>query len=46
MCQAHSAFEVFDNSDRDLTQFIEIRLSHWCDLFLVPWPRDVEPELA
>jgi hypothetical protein len=31
MCRAHDAFEVFDNSDRDLTQFIEIRVFHRCD---------------
>jgi hypothetical protein len=46
MCRARSAFEVFDNSDQDLTQFIEIRVFHRCDQFLVPWPRGVEPELA
>jgi hypothetical protein len=27
MCQAHSAFNVFDNSDQELTQFIDIRVS-------------------
>jgi hypothetical protein len=31
MYEAHSAFKVFDNSDRDLTQFIEIRVFHRCD---------------
>jgi hypothetical protein len=31
MCRAHSAFEGFDDSDRDLTQFIEIRVFHRCD---------------
>jgi hypothetical protein len=46
MCRAHSAFEVFDDSDRDLTQFIEITVFHRCDQFLVPWPCGVEPELA
>jgi hypothetical protein len=46
MCQACSAFEVFDNSDRDLTQFVKIRVFHKCDQFLVPWPRDVDPELT
>jgi hypothetical protein len=35
MSRARSAFEVFDDSDRDLTQFIEIRVStgvtsYWC----------------
>jgi hypothetical protein len=46
MCQARSAFEFFDNSDRDLTQFIEIKVFHRCDQFLVQWLRDVEPELT
>jgi hypothetical protein len=46
MCQAHSAFEVFDNSDQDLTQFIEIMVFHRCEQFLVPWPCSIEPELT
>jgi hypothetical protein len=46
MCRAHDAFEVFDNSDRDLTQFIEIRVFHRCDQFLAPWLCSVELELA
>jgi hypothetical protein len=45
-CQAHSAFKVFDDSDRNLTQFIEVRVFHKCDQFLVPWPCGVELELA
>jgi hypothetical protein len=46
MCRDRSAFDVFDNSDQDLTQFIEIMVFHRCHQFLVPWPRGVEPELA
>jgi hypothetical protein len=46
MCRARRAFEVFDDSDWDLTQFIEIRVFHSCDQFLVPWPRGVDPDLA
>jgi hypothetical protein len=46
ICRARSAFEVLDNSDRDFTQVIEIRVFHRCDQFLVPWPRDIESELA
>jgi hypothetical protein len=46
MCQARSAFKVFDDSNRDFTQFIKIRVFHRCDQFLVPWPRDIEPELT
>jgi hypothetical protein len=45
-CRARIAFEVSDDMDRDLTQFIEIRVFHECDQFLVPRPRGVEPELA
>jgi hypothetical protein len=46
MCRAHSAFEAFDDSDRNRTHFIEIRVFHRCGKFLVPWPCGVEPELA
>jgi hypothetical protein len=46
MCRARSAFEFFDNSNQDLTPFIETSVFHRCDQFLVPWPRGVEHELA
>jgi hypothetical protein len=46
MCRARSAFEVFDDSNWDLTQFIEIRVFHRCDQFLVPRPCGIEHELA
>jgi hypothetical protein len=45
-CQVHRAFKAFDESGRDLAQFIELRLFPRCDQFLVPWPRDIEPWLA
>jgi hypothetical protein len=31
VCRAHSAFEVFDNSDQKLTQFVELRVFHRLD---------------
>jgi hypothetical protein len=46
VCRTRSAFEVFDDSDRSLTQFIEIRVFHGCDQFLVPWSCGIELELA
>jgi hypothetical protein len=46
MCWAYRAFEVFDDSDRDLAQFIEPRVFHRCDRFLVPWMRGIEPKLS
>jgi hypothetical protein len=46
MCRACRAFEIFDDLDRDLAQFIESRVFHWCDQVLVPWPRSIEPKLA
>jgi hypothetical protein len=46
VCRDRNAFEVFDDSDLDLTQFIKIRVFHGCDQFLVPWSCSVEPELA
>jgi hypothetical protein len=46
MCRARRAFEVFDDLDRDIAEFIEPRVFHRCDQFLVPWPRGIEPKLA
>jgi hypothetical protein len=40
--RARSAFEVFDNSDQNLTQFVKLRGFHRCDQFLVRWPRGTE----
>jgi hypothetical protein len=40
--RARSAFEVFDNSDQNLTQFVKLRGLHRCDQFLVRWPRGIE----
>jgi hypothetical protein len=46
MCRVRRAFEVFDNPDQDLTQFIELRIFLRCDQFSVSWPRGIEPMLA
>jgi hypothetical protein len=46
MCRVHRAFETFDESDRNLAQFVEPRVFPRCDQFLVSWPRGIEPELA
>jgi hypothetical protein len=46
VCQAHTAFEVFDNSDQNLTHFVVLMVSHRCDYFLKPWPRSIEPKLT
>jgi hypothetical protein len=43
MRRVHRAFEAFDDPNWDLAQFIESRVFHMCDQFLVPWPRGVEP---
>jgi hypothetical protein len=44
--RAYSAFEVFDNSNQNLAQFVELRVFHVCDQFLVSWPHGIEPKLA
>jgi hypothetical protein len=44
--QVRRAFEAFDNSDRDLAQFVELRVFPRCDQFLVSWLRGIEPRLA
>jgi hypothetical protein len=36
MHQVRRAFEVFDALDRDLAQFVEIKVFPRCDQFLVP----------
>jgi hypothetical protein len=46
ICQVHRAFEAFDNSDRDLAQFVELMFFPRCDQFLVSWPRGIESDLA
>jgi hypothetical protein len=46
MCQARRAFKVFDDLDQYLAQFIEPRVFHMCDQFLVPWLCSIEPKLA
>jgi hypothetical protein len=46
MCQVHRTFKVFGDSDHDLAQFVELRVSSRCDQLLVPWSRGVEPKLA
>jgi hypothetical protein len=46
VCRVHRAFKAFDDSDRDLAQFVEPRGFPRCDQFLVMWPHDVEHKLA
>jgi hypothetical protein len=36
MCRVHRTFEGFDDSDRDLAQFVEPRVFARCDQFIVP----------
>jgi hypothetical protein len=36
MCQVRRAFEAFDDPDRDLAQFVELRIFPRCDKLLVP----------
>jgi hypothetical protein len=43
MCQVYRAFEAFDDSDQDLALFVELRVFHRCDQFLVPWSCGIEP---
>jgi hypothetical protein len=38
MHQVCRALKAFDDPDQDLAQFIESRVFHRCDQFLVPWP--------
>jgi hypothetical protein len=37
MRRVHRAFKAFDDLDRDLAQFVELRIFPSCDQFLVPW---------
>jgi hypothetical protein len=46
VCQVRRTFEAFDNSDRDLAQFVEPRVFPRCDQFLVSWSHDVEHKLT
>jgi hypothetical protein len=46
MRQVHRAFKAFDDLDRDLAQFVELRIFPRCDQFLVSWSRNIEPWLA
>jgi hypothetical protein len=39
-------FEAFDDSDRDLAQFVEPRVFPRCDQFLVPWSCGIAHKLA
>jgi hypothetical protein len=43
VCQVRRAFEAFIDSDWDLVQFIETRVFHRYDQFLLPWLRVIEP---
>jgi hypothetical protein len=45
-CRVCRAFEAFEDSDRDLAQFIELRVFSRCDQFLVSWPCGVGPKPA
>jgi hypothetical protein len=40
--QVYRAFEAFDDLDRDLARFIELRIFPKNDQFLVPWSRNIE----
>jgi hypothetical protein len=42
----HRAFEAFDDSDRDLARFVELRIFPRCDQLLVQWSHDIEPWLT
>jgi hypothetical protein len=44
--RVHRAFEAFDDSDRNLAQFVELRIFPRCDKFLVSWSCGIEPWLA
>jgi hypothetical protein len=46
MRQVHRAFKAFDDLDRDLAQFVELRIFPRCDQFLVSWSRNIKPWLA
>jgi hypothetical protein len=46
MHRVHRAFKAFDDLDRDLAMFVELRIFPRCDQFLVPWLRGIEPWLT
>jgi hypothetical protein len=46
MRRVHRAFKAFDDPDRDLDRFIELRIFPKCDQFLVPLSRGIEPWLV
>jgi hypothetical protein len=46
MRQVHRAFKAFNDPDRDLAQFVELRIFPRCDQFLVPWSHGIESWLA
>jgi hypothetical protein len=46
MHRLHGAFKAFDDPDRDLTRFVELRIFLMCVHLLVPWLRDMEPCLT
>jgi hypothetical protein len=45
MRQVLRTFEVFDNPDREIAQFVEWRVFPECDQVLVLWSHSVEPRL-
>jgi hypothetical protein len=46
VCRARSVFEVFDDLDRNLAQFVELRVFCKCDQFLVPCMCGIYPKLT
>jgi hypothetical protein len=46
VCRVHRAFDTFDDSYRNLAQFVELRVFRRCDQFLVSWPHGMELELT
>jgi hypothetical protein len=44
--RVHRAFEAFDDSDRNLARFVELKIFPRCDQFLVPWSHGIEPWLT
>jgi hypothetical protein len=46
MCRIRRIFEAFDDSDRDLAQFVKPRVFPRYDQFLMLWPHGVEPMLT
>jgi hypothetical protein len=46
MCQVHTTFKAFDDSDRDLALFVERRVFPICDQFLVSCLRGIDPRIT